>query len=1082
MRKNRTKHEAKKPRLAKRALALCFALIFVCSCLLPAFANGDVATFEAPAAEEEQTEETGEPVTEDLYGTDDQTNVPTTQPGGGINMGGGIVVGDGDTTGGTTGGMIETTDKDGNIVYINPNVTESDEVLTPSDDPADSVIISRPEGEHALDKVDAGFSLPTNIYHFWLKEMSHYDLDDISSEAASRDMTVEQYLAMYGKDTGCYHIMTAADGADLNDYKFANPTFLDDSEGRNFAGWYTVDEFGVKHDFSFDQTLYITSGTTVEVFAKWVAPVETTTSINAKSVTVTVDGVADAKRLDVEQSENESFYEEIYNDLADDLRVDEDGNSKYKNVDIHMFNVTPRDENYKAVQPASGKKATVTIEDMTLSSEDFKVYHWKNGELEDLTSTATLENGTLTFKTSSFSDFAVVGLGAEVAEQPWGGGGEYLYGQTVYVYLKITGNTSGLVKHNNSTGDWFMIGKIDNVSLPECNTGLYAEHRARTANNGSYQTTAVAALNKIDRTGTGTAAVNYATAEDAKAAILANSGIDLSQVNWEGDLGLTASNGADGFVYAGNSTWHLDGTLSRQLVDSYVIRYYEKGTNNVIKTEYRANASVGAVINISNNEELKPKTIVTEKGKAYQYDSSPEGCITTIEMDGYRDGKNVINLYYVPKTMDIQITKVVTTGDNTKEFKFKVTGDGLGNQDKRTLTDENNNKLDRINGFVMTNQKTVTLNNVESLMDVNVAEFDTYRFDVTASNYTTTPAVANAKGEKTFNYKVVADSDGDLVLVDKNGETVSNNHIFVFNNPATTSLTVAKSASKDGVTDTTTEFNFTLTLGEKSLGATWTKGAESGTVDSSPYTFKLKGGESITFTGINVYDDNVNVTEADYSAQHYITTVNGNTGNEIAFTSETLKSRQTAGVAANFVNAYTTPKLPSMTITKNVTGEFGERDKNFTFKVELTDEAGNPVTGVYQSVENLNNFTLKHGQYVTLNQIPVGTKITITETNADGYKTKATNHDTFTKEDATERVFKYKVVEEGGVAVLKSDGSFLDLADKAVDQNAIIVTNEKKGDPDTGVLLDTLPYLIILGIAVAGAAALLIRKKKHDDE
>ena len=1074
MRKNRSKHEAKKPRLAKRALALCFALIFVCSCLLPAFANGDVATFEA---DDGAALLDGGFAVDDNYGVDaqdeatDTADTPATLPGagGGINMGGSVVVDD--STADNDQKATVSTDKDGNIVYT----WDTSKIDIPDD-----LVISRPEGEHALDKVDAGFSLPTNIYHFWLKEMNSYDLADISTEAASHDMTVEQYLAMYGKDIGCYHIMTAADGADLNAYKFSNPTSLDDANGRTFAGWYTIDEFQQKHDFTFDQTLYITSGTTVEVFAKWITPVEKTTNINAESVTVTVDGVADAAELDVAQSKNDTFMKEIYN------KVDSD---TYNAIDVHMFDVTPLDKNLRKAQPASGKKATVTIEGMSLTSDEFKVYHWKDGEIEDLTSTAKLENGTLTFKTTSFSDFAVVALGASAAEQPGPGGGGNLYGQTVYVYLQITGDTSGLVKHNNATGSWFMIGKIDDVSLPECNTYLYADHRARTANNGSYQKTAVAALNKIDRTGTGTAAVNYATADDAKAAILANSKIDLSKVDWEGDLGLTASNGADGFVYAGTSTWHLDGTLSIDYVDSYVIHYYEKGTNKVIKTEYRANASVGTVIDISDDETLKPPTIVTENGKAYQYDSSPENCTTTIAKDGYAEGKNVINLYYVPKTMNIQITKVVTAGDNTKEFKFKVTGDGLGNQDKRTLTDENGTKLDRINGFKMTNQKTVTLNNVESLMNVNVTEFDTYRFDVTASNYTTTPAVANAKGEKTFNYKVVADSNGDLVLVDENGVTVNNNHIFVFNNPATTSLTVAKSASKDGVTDTTTEFDFTLTLGEKSLGATWTKGEESGTISSSPYTFKLKGGESITFTGVNVYDDSVKVTEADYSARHYITTVNDNTSNEIAFTSETLKSSQTAGVTANFVNAYTTPKLPSMTITKNVTGEFGEREKDFTFSVTLKnkDDETVDVTGVNHTgaATNLNSFNLKHGQTVTLNQIPVGTIITITETNADGYKTSATKSSTtYGESHAGDRTFVYEVVEHNGEATLMTKATVFGVfeTEKAVPDNAIVVTNEKKGDPDTGVLLDTLPYLIILGIAVAGGAALLLHKRKHDDE
>ena len=51
MRKNLAKHTAKKLPLAKRVLALCFALIFVCSCLLPAFANGTGVELDTPDTE-----------------------------------------------------------------------------------------------------------------------------------------------------------------------------------------------------------------------------------------------------------------------------------------------------------------------------------------------------------------------------------------------------------------------------------------------------------------------------------------------------------------------------------------------------------------------------------------------------------------------------------------------------------------------------------------------------------------------------------------------------------------------------------------------------------------------------------------------------------------------------------------------------------------------------------------------------------------------------------------------------------------------------------------------------------------------
>lgn len=68
MRKNLAKHTAKKLPLAKRVLALCFALIFVCSCLLPAFANGTGAELETPDTEVvEAADPDTEPEPMDLY-------------------------------------------------------------------------------------------------------------------------------------------------------------------------------------------------------------------------------------------------------------------------------------------------------------------------------------------------------------------------------------------------------------------------------------------------------------------------------------------------------------------------------------------------------------------------------------------------------------------------------------------------------------------------------------------------------------------------------------------------------------------------------------------------------------------------------------------------------------------------------------------------------------------------------------------------------------------------------------------------------------------------------------------------------
>lgn len=271
MRKNLAKHTAKKLPLAKRVLALCFALIFVCSCLLPAFANGTGAELETPDTEVVEAAAPGtDPEPMDLYDepaavadepeamdddfgvADEPDQVEKPVEGGEPPVA--------DDTPAEEGATKTTTDASGNTVYE----YDTSGTTFPDDD-----VAALPDGDQM--QMDAAFSIPTNIYHFWLKKMSSYDLEDIARDAETAEMTVEQYLAMYGTEKGCYHIMTAADGANLKDYQFANPTSNDDPEGnsRTFAGWYYTDELGDEQKFVFDEYLYVSESTTVEVYAKW---------------------------------------------------------------------------------------------------------------------------------------------------------------------------------------------------------------------------------------------------------------------------------------------------------------------------------------------------------------------------------------------------------------------------------------------------------------------------------------------------------------------------------------------------------------------------------------------------------------------------------------------------------------------------------------------------------------------------------------------------------------------------------------------------------------------------------------------
>ena len=353
----------------------------------PAAMDDDFAMDDEPAAMDDQVEK---PVVDDEPAAmDNEVEKPV--------EGGEPPVAD--DTPAEEGATKTTTDASGNIVYE----YDTSGTTFPEDDAA-----ALPEGDQVLEQMDAAFSIPTNIYHFWLKKMSSYDLADIADAAKTAEMTVEQYLAMYGTEKGCYHIMTAADGANLKDYQFANPTSNDDPEGnsRTFAGWYYTDDLGDEQKFVFDECLYVSEGTTVEVYAKWKEEPKTVKADaelnNVLDVTVQVDGLVGVDSLKVNQLDE---YDEV--DLADAI---EDKIDTEKNIDLYTFELKPVDKNGDEVEPESGKKATVTIKGFDiLSTDTIKVFHKTNLEVEDLSNTAKLDaNGNLTFKTESFSPFAVV--------------------------------------------------------------------------------------------------------------------------------------------------------------------------------------------------------------------------------------------------------------------------------------------------------------------------------------------------------------------------------------------------------------------------------------------------------------------------------------------------------------------------------------------------------------------------------------------------------------------------------------------------------------------------------------------------
>ena len=184
----------------------------------------------------------------------------------------------------------------------------------------------------------------------------------------------------------------------------------------------------------------------------------------------------------------------------------------------------------------------------------------------------------------------------------------------------------------------------------------------------------------------------------------------------------------------------------------------------------------------------------------------------------------------------------------------------------------------------------------------------------------------------------------------------------------------------------------------------------------------------------------------------------------------------------NFVNTYvqeagtgTDPTSPDPNYTENgalkvsktidAQGETPSATDSFSFTATFVFPEGtdaNTLGGVKGNeadvslTEGAYTFTLKHGQNMKYTGLPVGTKITVTEAGAANYKGSA-------------EVFLDNVKQDT-VAASKYNELLKAVTDGKLGQNknTVDVTNTYNHVPTTGIIMNTLPYVLM--IALCGAA------------
>lgn len=276
MRKN---HHGKKDRLVKRVFALCLALAVICTCLVPVFATEGLSDLqvekELPGTSEEEAAgfgddfpavDDGEPreVYDDSeaagFGEDEVATRPV--EGGEDNLDGGPSVKE--TEWGTVIDYGTSTSTDPSSSTETQWSGEDDVVEKPDD----KVVVSGDEIKKLQDMV---------VYRFWLKELNTLDLQDITAQAQINNMTESEYLARNGEVLwNLYFIQAVPRAETIADYSsyIENPSSNRDPKGelRLFDYWYTLDDLGnrVRLNLS-DPTSNILDSktTTVNVYAAW---------------------------------------------------------------------------------------------------------------------------------------------------------------------------------------------------------------------------------------------------------------------------------------------------------------------------------------------------------------------------------------------------------------------------------------------------------------------------------------------------------------------------------------------------------------------------------------------------------------------------------------------------------------------------------------------------------------------------------------------------------------------------------------------------------------------------------------------
>lgn len=1025
MRKN---HHGKKDRLVKRVFALCLALAVICTCLVPVFATEGLID---PQVHQEASRPVDDGVAS--YPDDEFAGFGEEEATRPVDGGEAAGFGEEEASRPVDGGEGGEDNLDGG-----PNVKETEwgtviDYGTSTDTSSSTEtqwsgeddVVEKPDDKVVVSGDEIKKLQDMVVYRFWLKELNTLDLQDITAQAQINNMTESEYLARNGEVLwNLYFIQAVPRAETIADYSsyIENPSSNRDPKGelRQFDYWYTLDEFGNRVRLNLtDPTSNILDDKT------------TTVNVYAawKDGTVGSDEEEDVDHEDLVDK----------NPVPVDLTAkaaasyeDEDGNTKSVNLPVEVKNL-----------PSAAHSLSV----IHMGDDDMESFYESH---ED-----------------SFGEMMPI-LGLKISPK------------------NAKGNTVQPAKGQKATVTVSGLDKLPEMEGATADT-LKVLHQTSDGN--------VEILDVLTYTN-GT--LTFETSSFSPFVVVRTDGYDAELLDERAS-------------YADETSYTVKVNKSIQISGKSGQNHNWSSNDNSVATVSYDNKKA-TVTGVS-----KGKVTITHKYEYKKYTwSDPEQrseSFTVIVEDWY--DKAGLYIMYDPETKPDSNDTTMWTGVVTVGGEHAKLGD--------------------LNGATWTGNRNIFFRNIGGADSDTAKQYIKYWPDGAAYNgprvlepgnlFRQTDVTYNGKSA-TLENMIFEMYKGKLVtMYTDNGysEAQANDIVKQLKASDITFTITPHKISKDNwesdPTNPRKHIDCTVTVTcDKTFTAKFNvkKPGESGytTVNSKLYLWKDNEANTVIQY---VNDDTVphEINEKDGSKwvfDGWYPENDAGTGPDETAAITKWPYKVSEDELTNYggdrvVNFYAHYKkaTSNVTITKEVKGLLGDTTNPFTFNVSITKKDGSDCSAGVTAKKgdqtvSLNSFTLKHNETVTLENVPIDATIKVTEvTPGEHYTVSATGHGGEQK-GGRDVIFTYVAAantdtasDAGGADLMllsmdedtavDADGDAVAYeAGIEVDNNQIIVTNYCGLLPDTGVLLDTLPYIVILAVVAGGVALLMLRKRRKEDD